>query len=62
MTDQTITAFTFRCRTYAAAEAASPLLPASMAVAIASLYPGSGLSLGYVDNGGDTLAADWLAG
>lgn len=62
VTDQTITAFTFRCRTYAAAEAASPLLPASMAVAIASLYPGSGLSLGYVDNGGDTLAADWLAG
>lgn len=60
VTDRTITAFTYRCRAYTILEEASALLPASMAMAIASLHPGSGLSLGYVDGGGDTLSAFWL--
>ena len=60
ITGRTITAFTYRCKAYAILEETSALLPASMAMAIASLHPGSGLSLGYVDGGGDTLSAFWL--
>ena len=57
---QTITSFTYRCQSYTPSEENSPLLPATMAMAIASLHPGSGLSLGYVDPGGDILYAQWL--
>lgn len=46
ITGRTITAFTYRCKAYAILEETSALLPASMAMAIASLHPGSGLSLG----------------
>lgn len=60
ITGETITAFTYHCQAYAPAEEASPLLPAQMAMAIASLHPGSGLSLAYVDAGGETLYAQWL--
>lgn len=60
ITGHTITAFTYRCRAYGISEESSPLLPSAMAVAIASLHPGSGLSLGYVDGGTDTLSAFWL--
>lgn len=60
ITGETITSFTYHCQVYAAAEEASPLLPATMAMAIASLHPGSGLSLAYVDAGGETLYAQWL--
>lgn len=62
ITHNTITAFTFRCRAYTTAEDVSPLLPATMAMAIAAIHPGSGLSLGYADNGGETLSAVWLEG
>ena len=57
-----ITAFTYRCRAYTPTEDTSPLLPAAMAQAIASLYPEAGLSVGYVDGGAGPLAAHWLAG
>lgn len=60
--DGTITAFTYRCRSYAAAERTAALLPPAMAIAIASLRPGAGLSLGYVDNGAENLSPRWLAG
>lgn len=71
ITGQSITAFTYLCRSYApiasGAESEAggqqlPLLPPSIAVAVASLRPGAGLSIGYVDNGAEQLSACWLAG
>lgn len=62
ITGRTIVSFTYRCRTYTSLEENSSLLPTTMAIAIASLHPGSGLSLGYIDNGSDTLSAFWLEG
>ena len=56
-----ITAFSYRCRAYVPEEAVSSLLPSDMAQAIASLYPGAGLSLGYVDSGAGEMTAQWLA-
>lgn len=56
-----VTAFTYRCRAYTAGEETAELLPPAMAQAIASLYPGAGLSLGYVDGGGGEMTAQWLA-
>ena len=56
-----ITAFAYRCRLYTAEEDLSPLLPAGMARAIASLHPGAGLSLGYVDGVTGQISAQWLA-
>lgn len=52
--------FTYRCRSYVPEEEMSVLLPPTMAVAIASLYPEGGLSIGYVDGGSGRLHADWL--
>ena len=37
------------------------LLPPDMAQAIASLYPGAGLSIGYIDSGAGEMTAQWLA-
>lgn len=59
-----ITAFTYRCRVYTppeedASELPGPL-PAAMAQAIAAGYPGSRLSMGYVDDGSGRVAAQWL--
>lgn len=62
ITGRTIVSFTYRCRTYTSLEENSSLLPTTMAIAIASLHPGSGLSLGYIDNSSDTLSAFWLEG
>lgn len=59
ITGASITAFTYRCRSYRATEENASLMPPAMAVAIASLSPGSGLSMGYVDSGTET-AARWL--
>ena len=56
-----ITAFSYRCRAYAAAEETTALLPPDMAQAIASLYPGAGLSIGYIDSGAGEMTAQWLA-
>lgn len=54
-----ITSFIYRCRSYTAEEEMESMMPSEMAVAIASLSPGSGLSVGYVDNGTE-VAARWL--
>ena len=43
-------------------EEAAPLLPSGMAQALGSLYPGTELSVGYVDEGAGALKACWLAG
>ena len=61
ITGRTVTAFTYRCRSYTLTEQESTLLPPAMAIAIASLRPDTGLSLSYVDNGAETLSARWLA-
>ena len=59
-----ITAFSYRCRAYTLAEegAVSNLLPASMAQAMAAIYPDACLSVGYEDSGAGPLTAQWLAG
>ena len=60
ITGRAITAFVYRCQAYAITEENSALLPAAMAMAIASLHPGCSLSLAYVDGGAGTLSAFWL--
>lgn len=63
-----ITAFQYRCRSYGLPSKEDergggplPLLPPSMAAAIASNGSGTGLSIGYVDAGSGRLSAQWLA-
>ena len=48
-------------RRYTVTEENSPLLPLTQALAIARRYAGAEVSLGYLDGGGDTLSASWLA-
>lgn len=48
-------------RRYTVTEESAPLLPLTQALAIARRYAGAEVSLGYVDGGGDTLSAGWLA-
>lgn len=59
-----ITAFTYRCRSYTPVEAEGaspqPLLPPTMAAAIAAGYSDPWLSIGYVDAGAGRLRAQWL--
>lgn len=55
-----VTGLTYRCRSYTPVEEApAALLPADMAQAIASDYPGAALSVGYEDDGSDRLSAQW---
>ena len=58
---ETVTSFIYHCRSYMPLETRGELMPPEMAVAIASLHPGAGLSVGYVDGGGDVLSVQWLA-
>lgn len=62
VTGRMITAFTYRCRVYTAGENSSLLLPPAQAAAVASVYPGASLTVGYADDGGSVLSARWLAG
>lgn len=62
VTGRAITAFTYRCRTYSPTGEPSLLLPSSQAAAVASIYPGASLTIGYADGGVGTLSARWLAG
>ena len=62
ITGAAVTAFSYRCRSYTPQEEAAPLLPSGMAQALGSLYPGTELSVGYVDEGAGALKACWLAG
>ena len=48
-------------RRYTVTEESAPLLPLTQALAIARRYAGAEVSLGYLDSGGDTLSAGWLA-
>lgn len=58
--DGEVTQFTCRCRAYTPLEEEpASLLPAGMAQAIASGYPGAALSIGYEDDGSGQLAAQW---
>ena len=57
----TVVSFDFVCRSYTPQEQNSELLPPDMAVAIASMHKGTELVLAYVDNGADTIDAQWLA-
>lgn len=56
-----VTEFDFICRSYTPLEQNSELLPPDMAVAIASMHRGAELTLAYVDNGAETLDAQWVA-
>lgn len=62
VTGRTITAFTYRCRAYSSTEDLSLLMPPVQAAAVASVYPGAGLTVGYADDGSGVLSARWLAG
>ena len=55
----TVTSMELLLRQYTATETDSLLLPLRQALAIAS--EGVELSIGYADNGGDTVSAAWLA-
>jgi len=52
---------TLRFRQYVSAGTNSLLLPLTQALAIAAQQPGQELSIGYVDNGSDSVSAGWLS-
>lgn len=52
---------TLRIRQYTALEETSLLLPLRQALAVAARHPGTELTIGYVDNGYETVSAQWLA-
>lgn len=59
---QTITEFSLRLRQYAATEDETLLLPMPLSAAIAAAHnEGSELIIAYVDGGGDTVSAAYLA-
>lgn len=61
ITGAAVTSFSYRCRSYTPSEEAVPLLPSDMAQAVAALYPGAELMIGYVDAGAGALTAHWMA-
>lgn len=56
-----VTELTIRFRQYTSTGESSLLLPLRQALAILADSPGSQLSMGYVDSGGETVPASWLA-
>lgn len=56
-----VSSMTLRIRQYTALEETSLLLPLRQALAVAARHPGTELTIGYVDNGSDTVSAQWLA-
>lgn len=55
-----VTSFIYRCRAYTPLEEeAAPMLPTSMAQAVAAAYPDAALSIGYVDDGSERLSVQW---
>ena len=56
-----VTVLTIRFRQYTSTGESSLLLPLRQALAILAESPGSQLSMGYVDSGGETVPASWLA-
>ena len=62
ITGRTVTAFSYRCRSYTPREADALFLPPVQAAALASIYPRADLTVGYIDDGSGELRAQWLAG
>ena len=56
-----ITRLSLRFRQYSTSGETSLLLPLRQTLAIAAEHPGTELSIGYADGGGDTVPASWLA-
>lgn len=56
-----VSSMTLRVRQYTALEEPSLLLPLRQALAVAARHPGTELTIGYVDNGSDTVSTQWLA-
>ena len=56
-----VSSMTLRIRQYTSLEDTSLLLPLRQALAVAARHPGTELTIGYVDNGSDTVSAQWLA-
>lgn len=61
LTGTTVSSMELCFRQYAVTETESLLLPLRQTLAIAEKTPGSALSIGYVDGGGETVHATWLA-
>jgi hypothetical protein len=57
----TVSSMTLRLRQYTADGDSTQLLPLRQALAIAGTQEGAELSIGYIDNGGSTVSAGWLA-
>ena len=58
---QSITAFTFRVRSYTRQDAEPLLLPFAQAAAIARVYPGAELTVAYIDVGAEEVLPAWIA-
>jgi len=57
----TVSSLTLNFRQYTITEKPSLLLPLRQALAVAADLPEAALSIGYADQGGDTVRAAWLA-
>ena len=55
-----VTKLSLRFRQYTLSDESSRLLPLKQALAIAASHPGAELAVGYADNNGDTVSAQWL--
>lgn len=60
LSGKSVTALSLRYRQYTAGQS-TPLLPLRQTLGIASALPGADLSIGYADNGGSEITAQWLA-
>ena len=59
---RSVTAFTFKARSYTRGGGAPLLLPFAQAAAIARAWDGAELIVAYVDTGADTVQPAWIAG
>ena len=55
-----VTKLSLRFRQYTLSDESARLLPLKQALAIAAGHPGAELAVGYADNNGDTVSAQWL--
>ena len=55
-----VTRLSLRFRQYTPSGGSSRLLPLKQALAIAAGHPGAELNVGYADNNGDSVSAQWL--
>lgn len=61
LTGNSVSTLSLRFRQYTATNENSLLLPLRQAAAIAARQKGAELTIGYADNGGSTISANWLA-